>query len=159
LGEDKITPETPANDSIEEILRPSAVLNRSPTSPPIASSSPTSSSPSMPFDPSASPAQPTTSKYFQISLDRSRVVHQDYVERQPYWKQFSPMKSMAQEDLAKTVPHVGLSDVSKRPPHASRTPNKVLRIMADYVETKMPSLRGMWEEGGRERKEADFRER
>ena len=56
------------------------------------------------------------------------------------------MRSMAQEDLAKVVPHRGLSDVSKRPPNAHRTPNKVLKVMSEYVETRMPSLRKMWEE-------------
>lgn len=62
------------------------------------------------------------------------------------------MKSMAQEDLAKVVPHIGLSDVSKRPPHAHRTPNKVLKLMANYVENRMPSLKNMYEEGGREKR-------
>lgn len=76
-------------------------------------------------------------------------MHQDYVERQPLWKQFTPMKSMAQEDLAKVVPHPGLSDVSKRPPNAHRTPTKVLRSMGRWVEGGMPSLRGLWEERGR----------
>ena len=56
------------------------------------------------------------------------------------------MKSMAQEDLAKVVPHAGLSDVGKRPPNAHRTPNKVLRSMGRYVEGGMPRLRGIWDE-------------
>ena len=56
------------------------------------------------------------------------------------------MKSMAQEDLSKIVPHAGLSDVSKRPPNAHRTPNKVLRRMGQWVESEMPTLRGLWEE-------------
>jgi hypothetical protein len=103
----------------------------------------------MPFEEHLKPRK-TQSKWFQVTVDRSRVIHQDYVERQPYWKQFSPMKSMAQEDLAKVVPHIGLSDVSKRPPHAHRTPNKVLRVMSEYVEKRMPSLRDMYEEGARE---------
>ncbi|KAJ4316695.1 hypothetical protein N0V94_005308 [Neodidymelliopsis sp. IMI 364377] len=56
------------------------------------------------------------------------------------------MKSMSQEDLAKVVPHVGLSDVGIRPPNAHRTPNKVLKSMGKWVEHGMPSLRNMWEE-------------
>lgn len=98
----------------------------------------------MPF--SSPPPKATTTKWFQVTLDRSRVVHQDFVERQPLWKQFVPMKSMAQEDLAKVVPHAGLSDITKRPPHAHRTPNKVLSSMARYVQKGMPTLRGIWEE-------------
>ena len=61
------------------------------------------------------------------------------------------MKSMAQEDLAKVVPHPGLSDVSKRPPNAHRTPNRVLRTMNEYVQTRMPTLRGMVEGSEQER--------
>lgn len=61
------------------------------------------------------------------------------------------MKSMAQEDLAKIVPLPGLSDVSRRGPDAHRTPIKVLRSMAGYVEKGMPSLRAVWEESERKR--------
>jgi hypothetical protein len=116
----------------------------------LASSSPTTPSPApttptpLPF--SAPPPKQTTTKWFQVTVDRSRVVHQDFVERQPLWKQFTPMKSMSQEDLAKVVPHVGLSDVGIRPPNAHRTPNKVLKSMGKWVEHGMPSLRNMWEE-------------
>jgi hypothetical protein len=61
------------------------------------------------------------------------------------------MKSMAQTDLQKKVPHVGLSDVSKRPPNAYRTPTRVLRVMNDYVERAMPTLRGIAEGSESER--------
>lgn len=103
----------------------------------------------MPFSPPA--PKSTTTRWFQVTLDRSRAVHQDFVERQPLWKQFTPMKSMAQEDLAKIVPLPGLSDVSRRGPDAHRTPIKVLRSMAGYVEKGMPSLRAVWEESERKR--------
>lgn len=99
----------------------------------------------MPF--TAPAPKPTTQKWFQVTVDRSRAVHADFVQRQPLWKQFSPMRSLAQEDLAKVVPHVGLSDVSKRPPNAHRTPNKVLKGLGNYVERGMPSLRRLAEEG------------
>lgn len=108
-----------------------------------------STSPPMPFEESATPKR-TVSKWFQVTVDWSRTIHQDFVERQPYWKQFEPMKSMAQEDLAKKVPHIGLSDVSKRPPNAHRTPNKVLKVMSDYVQHRMPSLRDIYEDMGKQ---------
>jgi hypothetical protein len=150
----------PAKDGIDEMLRPSILSTGALPSESIAhTSSPTSAPPPMPFDPPAPTStltQHTKSKWFQVTVDRSRVVHQDFVERQPYWKQFTPMKSMAQEDLAKKVPHIGLSDVSKRPPHAHRTPNKVLKSMSEYVDRVMPTLRGMAEDGENERK---FQER
>lgn len=90
-------------------------------------------------------------KWFQVTVDRSRAVHQDFIERQPYWKQFTPMKSLAQQDLARQVPHIGLSDISKRPPNAHRTPNRVLKVMSEYVEQRMPSLKDMAEDGEMER--------
>jgi hypothetical protein len=139
-------PVNPSKDGIDEILRPSTLSNRTlpTTTPPPKATSP----PPMPFDPpeplpnNAIPPQ-TRTRWFQVIVDRSRAVHQDYVERQPYWKQFQPMKSMAQEDLAKQMPHIGLSDISKRPPNQHRTPVKVLKQMSEYVEKAMPSLRGI----------------
>ncbi|KAH7357572.1 hypothetical protein BKA66DRAFT_427708 [Pyrenochaeta sp. MPI-SDFR-AT-0127] len=152
-------PQTPAKDGIDDVLRPSQLITRTLPSTSNTPSPPSPSSPSLPFDPPASPSPTPTNKWtkwFQVTVDRSRAVHQDYIERQPYWKQFTPMKSLAQQDLAKQVPHIGLSDVSKRPPNAHRTPNRVLRIMNEYVERGMPSLRGMAEDGDAERR---FRQR
>lgn len=150
----------PAKDGIDEILRPPTLsIPTVPSESIVHTSPPTSAPPPMPFDPPAPKStlnQHIKSKWFQVTVDRSRVVHQDFIERQPYWKQFSPMKSMAQEDLAKQVPHIGLSDVSKRPPNAHRTPNKVLKNMSEYVERAMPTLSGMARGGENERK---FQER
>lgn len=141
-------PKLATKPGIDEILRPSSLLTRTtpPTAPPPKNSP---KPPPMPFDPP--PAPLTRTKWFQVTIDRSRAVHQDFVERQPYWKYFHPMKSMAQEDLAKQVPHLGLSDVSKRPLNQHRTPNKVLKQMSEYVERVMPSLRGMAEGSAEER--------
>lgn len=136
--------DTPPKEGIDEMLSPSQLVNRSLREAPSTKPSPKPTP--MPFEAATSPAkQHQQIRWFQVTLDRSRTVHQDYVERQPFWKQFSPMKSMAQEDLAKTVPHIGLSDISKRPPNAHRTPNRVLGIMHDYVENKLPTLRRMVE--------------
>lgn len=148
--DDRETP--PAKNGIDEILRPSTLSTRaSPmTTPPRSPSTP-----SMPFAPPSPPQ--TRTKWFQVTVDRSRAVHQDFVERQPFWKQFQPMKSMAQEDLAKQVPHAGLSDVSKRPLSQHRTPVRVLKTMHEYVETRMPSLKGVVE--GREAEERFARRR
>lgn len=152
------TPQTPRNNSIDEILRPSQLINQSfssaHTTQPATPS--TSRQTPLPFEPPTTPASHlyntrNATKWFQVTVDRSRAVHQDYIERQPYWKQFQPMKSMAQEDLAKQVPHIGLSDVSKRLPNAHRTPNRVLRVMSDYVENHMPTLRGIAEDREQER--------
>jgi hypothetical protein len=142
---------------IKEILGPSTLSVRTSTT----TISPKSHrAPPMPFDPPQplphSPIPTKRTRWFQVIVDRSRVVHADYVERQPYWKYFQPMKSMAQEDLAKQVPHVGLSDVSKRGMNEYRTPIRVLRDMSEYVEKVMPSLRGV---GGDGAGEVGFRRR
>ncbi|KAJ4349072.1 hypothetical protein N0V95_004897 [Ascochyta clinopodiicola] len=137
-------PRASSTDNLSDLTRPSKLMNRTLTASASApTQTPTTSAP-MPF--SAPVPRATTTKWFQVTVDRSRAVHQDFVQRQPLWKQFTPMKSMAQEDLAKVVPHPGLSDVTKRPPHAHRTPSKVLKSMGKWVEHGMPSLRALWEE-------------
>ncbi|KAJ4985406.1 hypothetical protein SVAN01_09066 [Stagonosporopsis vannaccii] len=145
-----LPPATSAPD-MSDMTRPSSLLQRIAAPSPVPSAQP--SPPPLPFSPP--PPKTTTQKWFQVTVDRSRAVHQDYVERQPLWKQFTPMKSMAQEDLAKQVPHLGLSDITKRPPNAHRTPNKILRSMGKYVETGMPSLRALWAERQGKRVERD----
>ncbi|KAH7112450.1 hypothetical protein B0J11DRAFT_184105 [Dendryphion nanum] len=154
VGDDSITPDSPANDGVDEITELGSLVNRMPKDPPripdlrdgsLPDSTVKSQPTLMPFE-QPSQVRMVSTKWFQVTVDRSRVVHQDYVERQPYWKQFSPMQSMAQQDLSKSVPHIGLSDVSKRPIHAHRTPNRVLASMANDVEYKMPSLKRMYEE-------------
>ncbi|KAH8728469.1 hypothetical protein GQ44DRAFT_577069, partial [Phaeosphaeriaceae sp. PMI808] len=154
------SPKFPAKHGIDEMLRPSDLLSR--TDPPSTTTppSPQRQQPPMPFDPPNppphSPLPRTHTKWFQVTIDHAHAVLQDHIERQPFWKQYTPMKSMAQEDLAPRVPHVGLSDISKRPMNAHRTPNKVLRQMSEYVERAMPSLRGM---KGNDVGEVRFRER
>ncbi|KAF2197810.1 hypothetical protein GQ43DRAFT_343948, partial [Delitschia confertaspora ATCC 74209] len=143
-----MSPPPPPKSGIDELVRASQLLGRHSSKP----SAPTTSSPTTPQAPQSTTAdipfhtpsspKPASEKWFDLSLDRSRVVHQDFVERQHYWTKFTPMKSMAQEDLAKVVPHVGLSDVSKR--GQPRTPNKVLKWMAGNVQ-RMKTLREMYE--------------
>jgi hypothetical protein len=148
----------PQKAGIDEILRPSQLLNR--TSAETHRSTPSAPPKPMPFDPPpASPKQKKWTKWFQVTVDRTRAVHQDFIERQPYWKQFSPMRSMAQADLEKKVPHIGLSDISKRPPNAYRTPTRVLKTMNQYVETAMPTLRGVAEGSENERAYLERQER
>ncbi|CAN9331870.1 unnamed protein product [Alternaria alternata] len=156
--EDASTDHMPQKAGIDEILRPSQLLNR--TSAETHRSTPSAPPKPMPFDPPpVSPKQKKWTKWFQVTVDRTRAVHQDFIERQPYWKQFSPMRSMAQADLEKKVPHIGLSDISKRPPNAYRTPTRVLKTMNQYVETAMPTLRGVAEGSENERAYLERQER
>ncbi|KAL1612902.1 hypothetical protein SLS60_001132 [Paraconiothyrium brasiliense] len=148
--EDPSTLPEETTPGIDEIMAPSGLLTR--TSPTPKGAAEAEKDPPLPFAPPQKQAK-TVSRWFQVTVDRSRAVHQDYIERQPYWKQFEPMKSIAQLDLARKVPHAGLSDVSKRPPHAYRTPNHVLKIMNAHLAKGQESLVGMWEAGKREGEE------
>jgi hypothetical protein len=142
---------------VDDILRPSKLLNSTLTEnasldsariikPTLSSSTenPPSSAP-LPFEPSNQSPQ-TVSKWFQITVDRSRTVHHDYIEKQNYWQKFAPMKSIAQTDLSEKVPHLGLSDVSKRPPNAHRVNNRALRTSSRHDEEDLLSLRRMFAE-------------
>ena len=147
-GDPAPSPQT--TPGIDEMLAPSPLLTRTTatdsTSTPPAAPVGTGKDAPLPFAPARKPPK-TQTRWFQVTVDRSRAIHQDYIERQPLWKHFEPMRSVAQIDLAGKVPHVGLSNVSKRPPHAYRTPNKVLAGMNRHLQFGRESLVKMWEEG------------
>ncbi|KAF9729095.1 hypothetical protein PMIN06_012594 [Paraphaeosphaeria minitans] len=134
---------------IEEMLAPSTLLTRtSPTpdlTPPLSTAATTTTEPPLPLTPPRKPVK-TESRWFQVTVDRSRVIHQDYIERQPLWSRFEPMRTLPQLDLISTVPHPGLSDIGKRPPHAYRTPTHVLAAMNRHLHHGQESLLKMWEE-------------
>lgn len=149
-GDDNDAAIQPSTPGIQDMLSPSPLLTRTTPTPilsPLSSPSPSPSPSSPPLPHAPSTPKPTEPKWFQLTVDRSRAVHMDYVERQPFWKQFEPMRSVSQVDLGRKVPHWGLSDVSRRPPHAYRTPNRVLVGMREYVGRGVESLVGMWGEG------------
>ncbi|CAI6339833.1 unnamed protein product [Periconia digitata] len=128
---------------IDDILRPGELLtNTRYKEPPIE---PTLDPPSkpMPFEPSVETPN-TISKWFQITVDRSRVVHYDYIEKQFLWGRYTPMKTIAQEDLVKKVPQKGLSDVGQRPPGVEHRPHRAMRKDQAYADERMPSVRQIW---------------
>lgn len=137
--------EGPVETGIDDILRPGELLTNSRYKEP--SIEPTASPPPkpMPFEQPAETPK-TVPKWFQITLDRSRVVHYDYIEKQFLWGRYSPMKTIAQEDLAKKVPHEGMSDVGQRPPGVEHRPHRALRRDQAYVDERMPSVRQIWME-------------
>ncbi|KAF2450558.1 hypothetical protein P171DRAFT_439184 [Karstenula rhodostoma CBS 690.94] len=146
-----VAPPPQTTPGIDEIRAPSALLTRTTPNPQPAPADTdtdidTGAHAPLPFAPPQKQPK-TVSRWFQVTIDRSHAIHQDYVERQPLWAQFEPMKSLAQLDLAPKVPHVGLSDVTKRPPHAYRTPNHVLALMNKHLQYGQESLVRMWEEG------------
>ncbi|KAF2006576.1 hypothetical protein P154DRAFT_455345, partial [Amniculicola lignicola CBS 123094] len=138
MDPDDMTSMSPPTDGIDDILRPSTLIGR--TFPP--SPSPKAPSPApLPYAPTSPHLIPTSKKWFHVTIDRSQAVHQDFVERQPFWKEYSPMKNMVQEDLANVVPLLGLSDVAKRPLFQHRTRNRVLKRMAERAGREGVSVR------------------
>ena len=149
----------PGEDGVEEIIRPSTLLYRpsdqnrdhfasatrqtkdhtppenqlqeNPNNEKVAETG----QPEKPFE---------TLRWFHLTVDLLRTDQREYVERQPLYNTFAPAKSMAQEDLAKSVPHVGLSDVSVRHKSA-RTPNRILNKQAKAM-TDRKTLKQIWEE-------------
>ncbi|PVI08308.1 hypothetical protein DM02DRAFT_720 [Periconia macrospinosa] len=132
---------------IDDMLRPGELL----TNPRYEESSiePASDPPSksLPFEP-PSETPNTVPKWFQITIDRSRVVHYDYIEKQFLWGRYMPMKTVAQEDLAKKVPHKGLSDVGQRPPGVEHRPHRAMRNDQAYADDRMPTVKRIWMESG-----------
>ncbi|OCL12234.1 hypothetical protein AOQ84DRAFT_360801 [Glonium stellatum] len=85
-----------------------------------------------------------TLRWFHLTVDSSHTDQRGYVERQPLYTTFVPTRSMVQEDLAKSVPHIGLSDVSVRT-KSTRTPNRILSRQAQALADRK-TLKQMWEE-------------
>lgn len=79
---------------------------------------------------------------FRLVADLSQLHHRTYINRQPFHGPFKvKTKSLVQEDLAKTVPLIGLSDVDMWRPEV---PSRVVR--AAQAESRL-SLRRVWEIG------------
>ncbi|KAF2493966.1 hypothetical protein BU16DRAFT_590803 [Lophium mytilinum] len=144
--------EAPMKDGVEEITRPSLLLNQIPAqrqgkfgqnSPVQNSSEAMEETPEHGQAPEN--AAPKVVRWFHVNVDRTRAVYQDYVERQPFYSEFAVANSMMQEDLAKRVPHVGLSDVTIRDGNFHRTPTKFLKRSAKRI-SQIKTLRQLWDE-------------
>ncbi|KAI9817190.1 MAG: hypothetical protein M1827_001302 [Pycnora praestabilis] len=85
-----------------------------------------------------------TSREVYLSVSTSHFDHQDYIERQPYHGNFiTEKKSPMAEELASSVPFIGLSDSSV---HKSEIPVRIRnRRRENLAETR--SLRDLWETG------------
>ena len=129
---------------VEDMMRPSSLINRTFTPSPHPPPNPLLSKRSASSQASRSKDSTSYKKQFQLTVDRSRAIFQDYVQRQPWWSGFHPTKSAAQLDLVKSVPWPGLSDISKRPSSYHRTHNKFLELGAARLGS-LKSLRD-WKE-------------
>ena len=92
-----------------------------------------------------SPSQPPIE--FELTVSRSSLNHQKYIERQHYYGGFRlNLRSMMADDLDGRVPSQGMADC-----HINRE-EKQLRLRLDKgEERKVTSLGEMWREGRTER--------
>jgi hypothetical protein len=154
-GDEVLTQDTPVRDGVEEITRPSLLLNKAPEQrwgqfggvEPSTGSSSEAVKQTVENPPQHTPvtevAAPKAVRWFHVNVDRTRAVYQDYVERQPLYSEFSVMQSMMQQDLATRVPHVGLSDITMRPDNHARTLNRIIQKNATRI-ARMKTLRQLW---------------
>ena len=108
-----------------------------------------SNSPGMPFDPPPDVDDDSTAVEFQILVNKSTYSHRDHINTNPYSGPFAvDTKSAIQEDLARRVPLVGLSDINLK------KMEKPWRVVAwqrkREMETRRP-LQEMFEQGRKER--------
>ncbi|KAI9719317.1 MAG: hypothetical protein M1812_003647 [Candelaria pacifica] len=84
---------------------------------------------------------------FQLAAEISHFNHRAYIERQPHYGGFQPdTKSIVAEDLASSVPLVGLSDLCLR---KAEVPLRVMSKRAQELAQRK-TLREIWEEGMKE---------
>lgn len=84
-------------------------------------------------------------RYFKLYAAPSQVNHREYIERQPHYGSYVPETSMAQEDLRKSVPMVGLSEATLVRRNAPSIPQRIILKDAKRLAEKK-TLRQMWEE-------------
>lgn len=87
---------------------------------------------------------PASVREFQVTANPSTFNHQAYIERQAHYGGFNvDLKSLVAEDLAASVPLLGLADILAR---KVEVPGRILTRRAEELG-RMKSLREMWEEG------------
>ena len=85
----------------------------------------------------------TIQQTYRVTADRWRGSHQDYLERSQFWGPFRVDKrSMIHQDLAKSVPIVGLSDINLK---RKDIPIRILLKRREEVKGQKPLMQ-IWEE-------------
>lgn len=133
-----------------------AAINQSPSqAPKTFTPNPTAlkaSSADLPSPLSSTQSIPSTSSHtpreFQLTIERSTIQHQLYIQRQHYYGGFKlDLNSLMGEDLEGRVPVAGMADCQLDKPEVPlRVRMKTWRQQDDKW-----SLRSLWEEGERER--------
>lgn len=94
--------------------------------------------------PAPAPAMTQTVREFQVTADMSTFNHQAYIERQVHYGGFNvDLKTLVAEDLAASVPLLGLADILTR---KVEVPARIQSKRAQELAQRK-TLREMWEEG------------
>lgn len=103
---------------------------------------------SAPKTPPSATATTQSIREFQITADMSTFDHQAYIERQPYYGGFNvDSNTPVAEDLAGSVPLIGLADISTR---KGEVPLRIQIRRAEELARKK-TLKEIWEDGLREK--------
>lgn len=94
--------------------------------------------------PTPAPAPTHSIREFQVTADMSTFNHQAYIERQVHYGGFNvDLKTLVAEDLAASVPLLGLADILTR---KVEVPARIQSKRAEELAQRK-TLREMWEEG------------
>jgi len=135
----------PGKSGAEEMLAghtPTRPHPRSPASPHAGKPERTESTASKPS--TARAPAPASVREFQVTGNLSTFNHQAYIERQAHYGGFNvDLKTLVAEDLAASVPLLGLADILAR---KVEVPGRILSRRAEELG-RMKTLREVWEEG------------
>ena len=145
-GQNAITPSSPPPPSPPK-APPPPTFAPNPLPP-----SPTNPFAEAPFPPPSEPSDlpaPPQRRELHLSISRSYINHQAYMERQGYYGAFRPnTKTIMAEDLEYRVPLAGMVDVSLS---KEEVPLRIRKRKQEKHAQRRTSLREMWEEGRSER--------
>ena len=134
-------------------FRPDAAQQPQPAPSKPTNPTPKTSATAIPLPPSPEPSRAKETKparEFELTVSRSLLNHQAYIERQGYYEGFNPdMKTLMAGDLKRRVPLEGYADCRLL---REETPLR-LRLKRKDEKRREVSLRGMWEEWKGERGE------
>lgn len=140
----------PGKSGADEMLsaHTSPIPQRSPTSSTAAANTaPTKDAASMhapPHNPDPPPTNAPRMREFEVTAEMSTFHHQGHIERQAHYGGFNvEMKTLVAEDLAASVPLLGMADVLTR---EVEVPLRIQKRRAEEL-ARVKSLREMWEEG------------
>lgn len=113
--------------------------------------------PNPPSSPQQTPTSPDSPREFHLTIQRSLLNHQTYIERQHYYGGFQlDLKSLMGDDLRVRVPVAGMADCQLG---KLEVPLRVrMKRRQEEAKTDWVSLGRLWEEGERQRDNQEKKE-